>query len=240
MPFPDHPRAVLLDALGTLIELQPPAPLLREALARQHGVEVTIEQAEQAMEAEIAFYRAHLDEGRDERSLAALRRACADVVRQALPDSPALPGPDDGRFTDLLLSCLRFHVFDEVPGVLEEIRARGMRTAVISNWDISLHDVLARLDLTPLLDAVLTSAEARARKPAREIFEQALRLVDAQAGFAVHVGDSVVEDVEGARSAGVAPILVRRFTAQDPPGVRTIATLAELPGLLAELPRLFG
>jgi FMN phosphatase YigB (HAD superfamily) len=60
-----------------------------------------------------------------------------------------------------------------------------------------------------------------------------LRLVDARADSAVHVGDSVVEDVEGARSAGVVPILLRRVAAPDPPRVRTIATLSELP-------RLFG
>ena len=77
-------RALLLDALGTIVWLAAPAPALRTELATRFGVEVSEPEALQALSAEIAYYRAHLDQGRDPISLAALRQSCAEVLRAAL------------------------------------------------------------------------------------------------------------------------------------------------------------
>jgi putative hydrolase of the HAD superfamily len=222
------PRAVLLDALGTLVELEPPAPPLRDRLSRDLGIEVTLAEAQRAIEAEIAFYRTHLDEGRDPASLTVLRRACGQALRDALPDSVALGQASPDAVMGVLLASLNFHVFDDVRPALERLRARAVRLIVVSNWDVSLHEVLARVELTPLLDAVLTSAEVAARKPAREIFERALTLAGVQPADAVHLGDSMVEDVEGARAAGIKPILIHRGNGSVPPGVEVVSTLTEL------------
>ena len=73
-------KAVLLDALGTLLELEPPAPFLRRELAERFDVEIEEAEAERAFSAEISFYRDHLDDGRDEQSLASLRERCAEVL----------------------------------------------------------------------------------------------------------------------------------------------------------------
>jgi FMN phosphatase YigB (HAD superfamily) len=43
----------------------------------------------------------------------------------------------------------------------------------------------------------------------------------------LHVGDSLSEDVAGARASGISPLLLRRDGTQEP-GVRTITSLAEL------------
>ena len=72
-----------------------------------------------------------------------------------------------------------------------------MRVVVASNWDVSLHEVLERLELAPLLDGVVTSAEVGARKPDPAVFMRALALAGAATSDAVHVGDSVEEDVRG-------------------------------------------
>jgi putative hydrolase of the HAD superfamily len=223
------PRAILLDALGTLVELEPPAPRLRSELASRFGVEVPVAPCEQAIGAEIAFYRAHLDEGRDPESLAALRRRCASVLRDALPPHAQEAARDLDAVTEVLLASLRFRPYDDARPALSAWRARGLRLVVVSNWDVSLHDVLARVGLGPLLDGIVTSAEAGARKPAAAIFERALRLAGVRPGDAVHAGDSRDEDVAGARAAGIEPVLVRRADAGAPvPGVRTIKSLAEL------------
>jgi putative hydrolase of the HAD superfamily len=79
-----------------------------------------------------------------------------------------------------------------------------------------------------MLDAIVTSAEVGARKPAPEIFEEALRLAGRAAHETIHVGDSPEEDVAGARQARIEPVLLRRDGQPGPSGVRTIATLAEL------------
>jgi putative hydrolase of the HAD superfamily len=80
-----RPGAVLLDAMGTLLRLEPPAPLLRAELARRLGDDPGEAAADAAIRAEIAYYREHLHEGRDRASLSELRRRCAEAMRPALP-----------------------------------------------------------------------------------------------------------------------------------------------------------
>jgi putative hydrolase of the HAD superfamily len=218
------PAAILLDALGTLVALDPPAPRLRAELSERFGLEVSEEQAATAIAAEIAYYRAHLDDGRDRAGLASLRRRCAEVLRSALRAAELELDP----LVDALLASLRFTAFADVRPALVAARARGQRLVVVSNWDVSLHGVLRALELEPLLDGILTSAEAGSRKPATEIFEQALALAGAAPQDAIHVGDTLDEDVAGARNAGIEAVLVRRNGEQGVAGVRTITTLAEL------------
>ena len=221
------PAAILLDALGTLVALEPPAPHLRSELATRFGVDVSEAEAARAIAAEIAYYRAHLDEGRDSAGLAALRRRCADVLRSALPEGLA------GRLeldplVDALLASLRFRAYPDVRPALQAARARGQRLVVVSNWDVSLVGVLRGLELEPLLNGILTSAVVGARKPAAAIFEQALALARVGPDQAIHVGDSLAEDVAGARAAGIEPVLIRRGGGPPVPGVRTVSSLSEV------------
>ncbi len=224
-----RPRALLLDAMGTLIRLRAPAPALRGELAARFGVSVSEEQAGLALAAEIAYYREHLQDGRDEPSLRALRGRCAEVLRAALPGSAALAAIDPDALTDALLASLRFGAFDDALPALRAARQRGLRLVVASNWDVSLPEVLGRVGLLDRLDGVVTSAEVGARKPDPRVFVEALRRAGVAAGDALHVGDSPLEDVAGARAAGVTPILLARASRPGPAGVQTIASLAELP-----------
>jgi putative hydrolase of the HAD superfamily len=223
----EQPAAILVDALGTLVALESPAPRLSAELAVRFGLTVSEEAAARAIAAEIAYYRAHLDEGRDESSLRQLRRRCAEVLRSALPGDVARRLPDDPP-VEALLASLHFTAFPDVRPALEAARARGQRLVVVSNWDVSLVGVLRALELEPLLDGVVTSAGAGARKPAPAIFEQALALVGVPPADAIHVGDTLDEDVAGARAAGIEPVLIRRGGGPPVPGVRTITSLAEL------------
>jgi putative hydrolase of the HAD superfamily len=235
----------LLDALGTLVELEPPVEPLRRELRERLGVEVGAAAARAAVRAEIAFYRAHHDEASDRVRLAWLRRRAAAALRDALPQDVAarLPEPLDGGpphrdddepeldpLTQALLAALRFRPFPEVAEVLRGVRERGVRLVVVSNWDVSLHDVLERTGLRPLVDAVVISAELGVAKPDPAIFRAALDRLGAVADGAVHVGDSLEHDVAGARAAGLEAVLVARNGAAAPDGVRTVASLAELVG----------
>ncbi len=216
--------AVLVDALGTLVELERPWPHLVDEL-RARGVSVSEADARRAMLAEMAYYRANHDDAGDFAGLKDLRLRCAGIIRADL--GIALPVGD---VQEAMLAAIRFRPYPEVPGVLSELRARGAAIVVVSNWDVSLHDVLERTGLRALVDAVVTSAELGVAKPDRRIFEHALGLAGARPGDAVHVGDDLEADVEGARAAGITPVLVARDGEPAPPGVRTMRTLA---GLLA-------
>jgi putative hydrolase of the HAD superfamily len=204
------PRAILFDALGTLLELASPAPRLQAELSTRYGVTVSEAEARAAMAAEIRYYRRHLDEGRDRDSLTVLREQCAAELRGALPAAAQARLPPPSELVEALLASLHFDAFPDAAPALETCRARGLRVVVVSNWDVSLHAVLARVGLSPLLDGILTAAEAGVRKPAPDIFIQALRLAGARAAEAIHVGDSVEEDVAGALAAGIEPVLVNR------------------------------
>jgi putative hydrolase of the HAD superfamily len=218
-------RAALLDALGTLVELERPWPYLVAEL-RARGVEVSEDDARRAMLAEMAYYKQNHDDASDLAGLEDLRRRCATVVRETL--AIELPGEE---VEAAMLAAIRFRPYPEVPGVLAALRERGTAIVVVSNWDVSLHEVLERTELRTLVDAVVTSAEFGAAKPDPAIFARALELAgDVAPADAVHAGDDLESDVEGARAAGIGAVLVARDGEPVPPGVRAVPTLA---GLLA-------
>jgi putative hydrolase of the HAD superfamily len=235
----DEPRraavAITLDALGTLVALEPPAPRLVTEL-RARGIEAGVRQASVAIAAEIAYYRANHDMAADAASLARLRGRCTEVLRDGLlragADVGALPAAE---LQEALLASLRFAAYAEVPAALRALRDAGHRLVVVSNWDVSLHEMLRATGLDALVDGAISSAEAGVPKPGAGIFERALALAGGCASGALHAGDSLEHDVAGARAAGLRPVLVARGAppAAVPAGVRVIRSLAELPELAA-------
>jgi putative hydrolase of the HAD superfamily len=223
-----HRHALLVDAMGTLLALQPPVPALRRELTDRFGLTVSVDQADRALRAEIRFYRAHMQDGRDAESLRGLRHRCAEVLRDSLPAAARLERVSSEEMTEVLLASLRFRAFDDAAPALAAARDRGERVVVVSNWDVSLVEVLARIGLAELIDGVVTSAEVGAHKPSPAIFEAGLAVARSPAAGSVHVGDSVEEDVGGARAAGLEAVLLRRDGGPGPAGIRTIASLAQL------------
>ena len=113
-------------------------------------------------------------------------------------------------------------------GMLADLRRRGLRLAVISNWDQRLPLLLERLELADHFDTFAISAIVGAEKPHPRIFETALAALGVAAEHALHVGDSRRDDVEGARGVGMQALLL------SPAGDGDLRSLAELPA------RLFG
>jgi putative hydrolase of the HAD superfamily len=219
-----RPAVVFLDALGTLVELQPPAPRLRALLAAR-GFEVSEERAAAGFSAEIAYYLEHNLEGSDRARLDDLRDRCAEAMMEALE----LPDLEHATAREAMLGSLEFVPFPDVLPALDALR--GHVLIVVSNWDCSLADWLGPAGLLEHFEAVVTSAEVGVGKPGRAIFERALALAGVGPGEAVHVGDSLENDVAGARAAGIRPVLVAR-DGGAPAGVEAIRSLAELPALL--------
>lgn len=219
-------RAVLLDALGTLVELQPPAPRLRALLA-EAGLEVSEEQAAAGFGAEIGYYLQHHLEGGDRERLDELRDRCAEALRAGL----GLPELDHATSRQVMLGALEFRAFPDVEPALRELRAAGTRLVIVSNWDCSLPDWLGPAGVLDLVDGVVSSAELGEAKPAPAVFLHGLELVGAEPGEAIHVGDSLENDVEGARAAGIRPLLLVRG-GEPPAGVDAISSLAELPSIV--------
>jgi putative hydrolase of the HAD superfamily len=190
-------KAVFLDALGTLVELEPPWVGLRAAL----GDGIPEERLVAAVRAEMAYYKAHSDEGRDAESLAGLRSRCAELLSRELGTAVS---------SEALVDSIRFTAYPDAAPALRRLRDAGLTLVCVSNWDISLQQVLDRCGLAELLDGAISSAAAGARKPDPAIFSAALELAHCQPGEAIHVGDTREEDVEGAEAADIRVLLLDR------------------------------
>jgi len=190
-------KAVFLDALGTLVELEPPWLHLRERVPDR----ITDEQLVGAVKAEMAYYKEHAQEGRDRASLADLRGRCAELLSRQLGVEISI---------EELVAAVRMRAYTDAEPALRELRERGLKLIVVSNWDISLETVLARCGLAELIDGAISSAAAGARKPDPAIFVPALALAGCTARECLHVGDTAEEDVAAARAAGIRVLLLDR------------------------------
>jgi putative hydrolase of the HAD superfamily len=103
-------------------------------------------------------------------------------------------------------------IFPDVMPALERMRAEGIRLAVISNWSWQAPELLHDLELARHFDGLIVSAHVGYLKPHPGIFEHALAVMRTAPHSAIHVGDSVRADVQGALSAGIQPVLIDRAT----------------------------
>lgn len=226
-------RAVTFDVTHTLIHCPRLGEIYSEVLDR-HGVRVVPEEAARLVR------------------LVWQELACvADPSRDRFtshPDGPAgwwsrflerlcqhLEAPPPSRFAaaELFARFARadsWEVYPDVRGTLSALRERGLRLAVVSNWDPRLPELLDRLGLAPSFDALVYSSEVGVEKPDPRIFEEALRRLEVAAGMALHVGDGRLEDVEGAQAVGMRALHLTRGR-----GAGDLRDLASLPGLLGVL-----
>src|SRR5262249_35277199 len=101
-------------------------------------------------------------------------------------------------------------------------------TVVVSNWDWSLHERLHETGLDALVDGALASAEVGSAKPDGAIFAAALELAGTAPEETWHVGDTPEADVDGARAAGIRPILIAREGSAPAGAVRSLSELIPL------------
>lgn len=122
-----------------------------------------------------------------------------------------------------------YSMHPEVLPVLEELRRRGLKLAVVSNWEPSLGRFLKEFELDGYFDATLSSFAVGAHKPDPFIFRRALESLGVAADEVLHVGPSLEEDVTGALGAGIRPVWLNRT------GIPTgfeVLTIEDLRGLL--------
>jgi putative hydrolase of the HAD superfamily len=216
---------IFLDAGGTLLRPEPGVGRVYSEAGGRHGVTAD----SHALEA--AFLRAFRDKKRD--SIPQDREWWRSVVAETFrgfgePHDPA------ALFDDLYGHFARpdaWRLFPTAKETLRELRARGYRTGLISNWDDRLPDLLEGLGLLDGLDPVVVSYRVGAEKPAPRIYETALREAGVDADRALMVGDDREADFDGARACGMRAILLDRNARADGDG-----TLRSLSGLLRLFP----
>lgn len=231
-------RAVLFDAAHTLFDVQPSVGDVYARAARRYGIEVSGAFLDTLFSKHWNAMRRiepHTLETSEERERAWWKA----LVRQVFAEAPAAEALD-GRFEAFFSALWEvfahpdvWHVHADVVPALGTLRECGVRCAIVSNWDARLHRLVAALRLEGYFEFVLTSAEAGWRKPDPRIFNEALRRLEVPRETVLHVGDSLEDDVAGARAAGIAAVLLDR-QARHPGHVPRITSLAGLAGLCGE------
>lgn len=125
-----------------------------------------------------------------------------------------------------------FRLYSDTLPALEGLRDRGVRLAILSNWDYSLHRIAAQLGLTPYFETIVASLEEGVEKPEPELFRITLGRLGASKNEVWHVGDNLIDDVQGARDFGIHAIHLDRGREDRTP--TQIPTLLDLVDLLSE------
>ncbi|MCP9452639.1 MAG: HAD-IA family hydrolase [Nitrospira sp.] len=125
-----------------------------------------------------------------------------------------------------------WELYPETIATLTDLKRRGLELGIVSNFDSRVFTVLRGLGLAGFFDTVTISSLAQAAKPAARIFHLALDKHAADPEEALHVGDSMRDDVEGAMGAGLQAVLLDREGKYSETGGRCIRTLNEVLDLL--------
>ncbi len=216
-----RPEGLLLDAMGTLIGLRRSVGSTYAAFAAEHGVTVEAEAINAVFP---QLFRAApplaFPGVQGDALLAAEQSWWIELIAASLKacgyEAPLPPSLGPALF-EHFATAEPWQVYADVAEHLQRWRDAGLKLAVVSNFDQRLHKLLERLELSPLLDAVVVSSQVGAAKPDPLPFQRALQLLDLPAEGAWHIGDSP-EDEAGANAAGVHCVLIKRQQPAGTPG----------------------
>jgi len=195
-------RAIILDAVGTLIHPDPPAPLVYAQVGKRCGTRYDADAVK------TRFLRAFEQEEQTDLRLGWRTSEAREIERwrhivaNVLDD---VSNPEDC-FEALFEHFSRPEVWRCEPDtgkVLTELAQRAFVLGMASNYDSRLHKVMAgKPELRPI-EHVIISSEVGWRKPAPEFFTAIWRIVELPADQILYVGDDLINDVQGAQSAGL-------------------------------------
>ena len=200
-------RAIVFDAVGTLLFPEPNAVEAYLEIGTRHGSKLSAEQIR------ARFGRFFSPEEQADRnshwrtSEIRERQRWQNIVTGVLDDVE----DDEACFTDLFEHFRRPASWQCVNGIgplLSELQAQGLTLAIGSNFDSRLHDVLAGFPELQKLRHVLISSEVGYRKPAAEFFLAVAEQVQAAPKEILFVGDDAINDIRGASDLGMSTLLV--------------------------------
>jgi 2-haloalkanoic acid dehalogenase type II len=215
-------KAVTFDAYGTLLRNED-LMLIPRRIVADHGLSVPIEDVWRAV---IELY----SEATQRRPFRTLREIQGQILSRLLHQLGV--AADAAPYVELF-----FQVTTKVqlyPEALEVLNALGhVRSAVVSNAD---HEHLATWNFDWPVQVIVISEAVRAYKPHPLVFQRALEQLGLQPHEVLHVGDSEVDDVKGAKAAGLRVAWVNRTgrsrRADVPQPDFEIRDLTGLPALL--------
>jgi FMN phosphatase YigB (HAD superfamily) len=201
---------LILDSYGTLVEMDDFYGRLHRGFARL-GIAASFEAVKIAAHREMRFYMKQARFAVDWPSYEKIRLQCAHEMLASLSEQQVEAPISPEAVAQVLGESIVFKPLPDAPETLAVLKERGVRLGVVSNWDYRLSHALEETRLLHFFDFVLSSAQARSEKPAREIFERGLEMArrfvpGLRARDCFYVGDHYEKDVLGARRAGMRPL----------------------------------
>lgn len=135
----------------------------------------------------------------------------------------------------LFSSSASYQLFDDVKPAVDALTSGGYRLGLISNFETWLEDMLVDLELGDVFDPVVISGREGIEKPDPALYRIAVERAGIDPSRALHVGDSPQMDIEPALAVGLQAVLLDRSDRYAGGPYPSIASLAELPTLLARL-----
>lgn len=213
---PQAIRTIFFDAGFTLLRPFPSTPEICQRVCRQLDLHVHLDAVQQRMqEAEDYFFR-HMRSNKhtwanEEAIFTFWIGYYMNILR------PFVEEHDEPRLyqlarviTDEFEQHTSWQIYPDVVPTLEALHKHGYTLGVISDWGIALGAILRNLGLVKYFDTLLVSATTRQAKPSPALYELALQRVNSIADYTLHIGDSYVLDVLGARAVGITPVLLDR------------------------------
>ena len=218
-------KAIIFDAYGTLLRNDDLALIPRQIVV-DHGLSVQVDDVWRAW-SELYIEATQIVPFRT------LREIEAYNLPRLLRQFGAPPTADAAKYVELFFQVTTsVELYPETREVLEALAP--VRSAIVSNAD---HEHVAAWDFTLPVEFILISEAVRAYKPHRLVFEHALARLGLAPHEVLHVGDSDVDDVKGAKEAGLSVAWVnrdgRRRRADVPAPDFEIRDLRQLPPLLS-------
>ncbi len=209
--IPAGTRAILLDAGGTLFHPYPSVGYYYSTVAARHGCKVSGEEVEDAFRRvwsehdRIGDLRGHSDEKIE-------KEFWRKIVTAVFRDFRGLGAFDPffDELHDLFAEPAVWKLYPEVEKVLRSLKKKKFTLGMVSNWDSRLLKLCKGLGIDKYFDFKVISALFGAAKPNPKIFAEALRHANVRAEEALHVGDSLEDDVRGAHLAGIRAIWLDR------------------------------
>ena len=125
-----------------------------------------------------------------------------------------------------------FQIFEDVLPVLAELRERGLKLGLVSNTGRNLEEFVRHHGLD--VDAAVSSGMHGKTKPHPTIFQAALARLGVAPEAAVMVGDSIEDDIDGAKAVGMRAVLRDREN-RYPAVEEKLTDLRALPAALGLL-----
>jgi putative hydrolase of the HAD superfamily len=223
-------RAVIFDAVGTLLRLREPVGETYARLARAYGVELPPSRLEEAFSRCLAAAPPNVHPGQPLSRIEALERDWwRNLVRATFRSADGMVRFED--FDAFFEALFRLYgtaaAWELAPGTrdaLHTLRREGRAAAILSNFDQRLRAILREFGIHDCFSAVTLPADAGAAKPDRAIFDVCLKRLGLPGHRTVYVGDHAREDLEGSRAAAMIPI-----------DVLSLLSLKDLPERIREL-----